>query len=83
MKREIREEADGSITLSVNFKLEGSMLEMEEHIQQMVNEMGLKATLKALEKFDADGTPIIVGGKALTSKGKVKKKSTPLTDAEK
>lgn len=83
MKREIREEADGSITLSVNFKLEGSMLEMEEHIQQMVNEMGLKATLKALEKFDTDGTPITVGGKTFTSKGKAKKKSIPPTDVEK
>jgi hypothetical protein len=83
MKREIREESDGSITLSVNFKLEGSMLEMEDHIQQMVNEMGLKATLAALEKFDTDGTPIIVGGKTLTSKGKIKKKSTRPTDAEK
>lgn len=83
MKREIREEADGSMTMSVNFKLEGSMLEMEEHIQKMVNEMGLKATLKALEKFDADGTPIVLGGKILTSKGKAKKKSIPPTDVEK
>jgi len=79
----MREESDGSITLSVNLKLEGSMLEMEEQIQQMVNNMGLKATLTALEKFDTDGSPIVVDGETLTSKGSAKKKSTPHTAAEK
>lgn len=83
MKQEIREESDGSITFSVNMKMEGSMLEMEEQIQQMVNNIGLKATLAALEKFDTDGTPIVVDGEVLTSKGGVKKKSTRLTGVEK
>ncbi len=78
MKQEIREESDGSITLSVNLKLEGSMLEMEGQIQQMVNGIGLKATLAALEESDTDGTPIVVGGKVLTSKGSVKKNLHPL-----
>jgi len=82
MKREIREESDGSITMSVNFKIEGSMLEMEGYIQEMVNDIGLKATLKTLERFDADGTPIVVNGNRLTSKGKEKKTSTRPTDAE-
>ncbi len=73
MKSEIKQEQDGSYTLSVNLKLEGSMLEMEEHIQEMVNELGLKAALEALRKFDADGTPIQLKGQTLTSKGAKKK----------
>jgi hypothetical protein len=52
MSSKLKKESDGSYTVSVNFKFEGSMLEIEEHIQEMVNEMGLKATLAALEKFD-------------------------------
>ena len=83
MRSEIREEQDGSITVSINLKLDGSMLSMEDDIQQVVNELGLKATLKALEQFDADGTPIEVGGKTLTSKGKIKKKSILHMDVEK
>ena len=83
MKSEIKQEQDGSYTLSVNLKLEGSMLEMEEHIQEMVNELGLKATIEALRKFDADGTPIQLKGKTLTSKGTQKKSSKRRTDKDK
>lgn len=83
MKSEIKQEQDGSYTLSVNLKLEGSMLEMEERIQEMANELGLKATLEALRKFDADGTPIQVKGQTLTSKGPQKKSSKRLTGKEK
>ena len=83
MKSEIKQEQDGSYTLSVNLKLEGSMLEMEEHIQEMVNELGLKATLEALRKFDADGRPIQLKGKTLTSKGAQKKSSKRPTAKEK
>lgn len=83
MKSEIKQEPDGSYTLSVNLKLEGSMLEMEEHIQEMANELGLKATLEALRKFDADGAPIQFKGQTLTSKGAQKKSSKRHTGKEK
>lgn len=80
MSQSIRKESDGSITLSINIKLEGSMLSMEDKIQEAVNQLGLQATLSALEKFDTDGGPIQVNGQKLTSKGRAKKKSIPPTD---
>lgn len=82
MSSTIKEESDGSYTVSVNFKFEGSMLEMEEHIQKMVNEIGLKATLAALSKFDSEGGPIHLKGKDMSSKGKGKKSTKRPTEKE-
>lgn len=73
MNSQIKQEEDGSITVSVNVKLEGSFMEIEELIQKTVNEVGLQATMTALESFDTDGSPIEVSGKRMTSKGKEKK----------
>lgn len=72
-KSTIKQEKDGSYTISVNVKLEGSMLEMEESIQESVNEIGLHATLLALKEFDTDGEPIKLKGEKYTSKGVEKK----------
>ena len=82
MISKIQKETDGSYTLSVNVKLEGSMLEMEEKIQEMVNEIGLKATLEALKQFDTSGEPLQKGSHQLTSKGAEKKSSKHPTDKE-
>ncbi|MCB0593804.1 MAG: hypothetical protein H6557_07530 [Lewinellaceae bacterium] len=79
MQSKIQKEQDGSYTITVNVKLEGSMLKMEEHIQEAVNEIGLKATLEALKKFDTSGEPLQKGGEQLTSKGAQKKSSKPPT----
>jgi len=67
-----------SITIQVTIPIpEGKesmgMLEREELIQQGINQAGLLATEHALSQFDADGTPIKVGGKKYTSKGQVSK----------
>ena len=62
MSSKIQKESDGSYTVSVNVKFEGSMLEMEDKIQEMVNEIGLKATLEALKQFDTKGESIQKGG---------------------
>lgn len=72
-KSKIKQEKDGSYTISVNVKLEGSMLKMEESIQEVVNEIGLNTTLLALKQFDTDGEPIAIKGEKYTSKGLVKK----------
>ena len=80
MSSKLKKESDGSYTVSVNFKFEGSMLEIEEHIQEMVNEMGLKA---ALEKFDSEGEPVALKGKPLSSKGRGKKSTRRPTEKEK
>ncbi len=54
------------------------MLDFEEAIQQGLNEAGALATTEALQRFDADGSPIQVGDTKLTSKGKlVKEYQTP------
>jgi hypothetical protein len=49
------------------------MLDFEEVIQQRLNEAGVLATQEALQRFDADGSPIQVGDTKLTSKGKLLK----------
>ena len=49
----------------------------------LVNELGLKATLEALRKFDTDGRPIELKGQSLSSKGSQKKNSKPPTVKEK
>ena len=71
----MKKERDGSYTFSINMKFDGSMLEMEEKIAQMVNELGIGATLEALKRFDTTGGAIEQKGERLTSKG-VKKKHT-------
>lgn len=49
------------------------MLECEEQIRQALDEGGRLATLECLQNFDTDGSPIVLGGIKLTSKGKVNK----------
>lgn len=49
------------------------MLDCEEQILDALNEAGRLATRECLEQFDTDGSPIIVGGAKLTSKGRVGK----------
>lgn len=83
MDCKIKAEQDGSYTFSVNMKLEGSMLNMENDIQGMVNKLGVGATLEALKKFDTDGSPIKWKGEILSSKGKQKKTSRHPMDKEK
>jgi hypothetical protein len=61
------------ITIQVKLKLTGSMLDMEQAIQNGVNETGCIATKEALTKFEATGRPIQIGSVKMTSKGKVKK----------
>lgn len=64
-------------TLRINVELTlapgASMLECEEQILEAVNQAGTLATGKCLEQFDTDGSPIVMGGIKLTSKGPVPK----------
>ena len=57
------------ISVEMTFEPGTSMLEYEEQIQQALNEVGALASGKCLEQFDTDGSPILVGGIKLTSKG--------------
>ena len=49
------------------------MMDYEEQILQALNEAGRQATGQCLEQYDADGSPIVIGGVKLTSKGRVLK----------
>ena len=62
-----------AFTIQVEIPYGSSMLDFEEAIQQRLNEAGVLATQEALQRFDADGSPIQVGDTRLTSKGKLKK----------
>jgi hypothetical protein len=82
MSKRIKQETDGSFTVSVNLKFgdDLSFLEKEERIQEAVNLLGVEATLLALEELDTDGKPVEVAGKQMSSKGKVKKNTKRPTE---
>lgn len=71
---EIINNFDGELTLQVKIKLNGSMMEMEDTIQNAVNEVGSLATKVALEKFDTTGKGIQIADVRFTSKGKILKR---------
>lgn len=71
----VRQESDGSVTISINVKLSGSMLEQEEQIRQAVNQVGRSATGLALKSFDTKGDAIVLDGVKHTSKKPQKKTS--------
>jgi hypothetical protein len=50
------------LTIETEVDIGGSMLHAEEAIQGAVNETGMVATGEALQRFDADGEPIEIGG---------------------
>ena len=70
--------SDGSITLSVNFKPTGSMLEREEQISEAVNAVGLLASSKSLECFDTDGSAMLICNKVYRSRQEKKSIKHPM-----
>ena len=61
------------VTIEVKCKLSGSMLEMEEQIQECVNAIGNSLSEGALKRFDADGENLMIGGTTWYSKGQLSK----------
>ena len=57
------------VIVQLELSLSGSMLEQEEQIQDVLNEAGRLFTGEALNRFDTDGSPIIIGATKWTSKG--------------
>ena len=68
---------DGSISITVNIKPEGSMLEQEEQIAAAVAEAGRLATMLSLKGFDTNGDPLVSDNVRFTSKGSEKKTIKP------
>jgi hypothetical protein len=73
MAAQYKLEKDGSISITLNIKPEGSMLEQEEQIASAVAEVGRLATELSLKGFDTSGEPIIVNNERHTSRGEEKK----------
>jgi hypothetical protein len=66
---EVVSRAGNEVTVSVTVRLAGSLLEMEEAIQEATNAVGCCLTEEALGRFDSDGSPIRVGPLKLTVRG--------------
>jgi hypothetical protein len=74
---------DGSLTVCVNFTPGASMMESEANLQTALWEAGNLATGKCLERFDTDGSPLLIGGEKFTSKGSLPKGyQTPYGETE-
>ena len=57
------------VVLQLELPLSGSMLKQEEQIQEVLNEAGMLFTGEVLQRFDSDGSPLIMGEIKWTSKG--------------
>jgi len=61
------------VTLLLSLRPGTSMMDYEQEILDALNESGRLATRECLKEFDTDGSPIVLGGIKLTSKGLVVK----------
>ncbi|MCF6212021.1 MAG: hypothetical protein L3K24_15430 [Gammaproteobacteria bacterium] len=61
MSAVIKSTSQDSVTIEVTISLAKSMLDCEEKITSALNDVGCLASRTALEKFDTDGTPILIG----------------------
>lgn len=68
MSAKISSNCDNMLTLELQIPLQGSMLEMENVIQDELNKAGCLATTEALKKFDTNGSPITVSKTKLTAR---------------
>ncbi|MBF0227683.1 MAG: ISKra4 family transposase, partial [Desulfobacterales bacterium] len=81
MDAKIIKRSEKSFIIEVEIPYGKSMIESEELIQQQINKAGSLATGEALLRFDTDGSPIIIEGRKMTSKGKINKTyQTPYGD---
>jgi hypothetical protein len=67
---EVVSRSGNEVTVSVTVRLAGSLLEMEDAIQEATNAVGCCLTEEALGRFDTDGSPIRVGPLKLTARGR-------------
>jgi hypothetical protein len=72
-KATITDRNDNGFTVQITIPYRKSMLEGEDTIQAALNEAGTVMTGEILERFDSDGSPMMIGDSKWTSKGKVEK----------
>src|SRR4051812_7553663 len=69
---------DTAFTIRIEIPYGASMLDAEETIQERLNQAGVLATAEVLQRFDTDGSPIVVADTKLTSMGQaLKEYQTP------
>lgn len=73
MSLEIISQEGHELTLQIKVDLSGSMLEVEEKIQAACNTIGSMCTKKGLERFDTDGSSVVVGNNKYTVRERDKK----------
>lgn len=73
MAATIVERSETAFVVQVEIPYRDSMLAFEDAIQEALNQAGVAATAEALQRFDTDGTPIVIGDTKLTSKGQLPK----------
>jgi hypothetical protein len=69
MSATIIERQENAVTIQIRIPLSRSMLDTEEEIQKALNEAGVLASGEALQQFDTDGSPLVIGSSRWTSKG--------------
>ncbi|MFM8454345.1 MAG: ISKra4 family transposase [Gammaproteobacteria bacterium] len=73
MRVAITSKSTSFFTLKIDIPYSTNMLEAEEGLQQCLNAGGMLATKELMELHDTDGSPIMICGNRLTSKGKESK----------
>lgn len=73
MAAQYKIELDGSVSITLSIKPEGSFLEQEEQIADALAEVGRLASELTMKQFDTDGRPVIIGNVKHTSRGLEKK----------
>lgn len=73
MDVELLSNTGDEISIKITFSKKGSILEIEEHLQEALNAGGCIAMQKIIGDFDADGSPLVYGGTKFTAKAKYPK----------
>ena len=76
MEPVISRQSDGTLTISITLPAGtggGSLLRLEEQIQEAVNAVGVAAMREMLPRFDDGGPSFVKDGRNWTTKGKVGK----------
>ena len=67
MPAQIISSTEEKVIVQIELPVSGSMLDQEEHIQEVLNEAGILFSSDALQRFDTDGSPLVIGKTKWTS----------------
>lgn len=73
MTAKIISNKENELVIEIKIPLEKAMLDAEQSIETSLNEAGALASGELLNRFDTDGSAIMIGSVKLTTKGQVEK----------